>query len=114
MYAIIKAQGKQFKVEKGQVLRLPRMAGDPGSKITFDEVLLTSDGDSIRAGSPTVKGASVTAEVIGETKAEKIYVYRFKRRKNVRRKTGHRAKLTEVRITGIKSGESRSTKSKES
>ena len=114
MYAIIKAQGKQFKVEKGQVVRLPRMAGEPGSKITFDEVLLTSDGDSIRAGTPLIKGASVTAEVVGETKGEKIYAYRFKRRKNVRRKTGHRSKLTEVRITGIKSGESRSAKSKES
>lgn len=114
MYAIIKAQGKQFKVEKGQILRLPRLAGEPGSRITFEEVLLTSDGESVRAGTPTIKGASVTAEVVGETKAEKIYVYRFKRRKNVRRKTGHRAKLTEVRITGIKSGESRSGKSKES
>jgi large subunit ribosomal protein L21 len=114
MYAIIKAQGKQFKVEKGQIVRLPRMEGEPGSKVTFDEVLLTSDGDSIRAGTPLIQGASVTGEVVGETKGEKIYVYRFKRRKNVRRKTGHRAKHTEVRITGIKSGESRSAKSKES
>jgi large subunit ribosomal protein L21 len=114
MYAIIKAQGKQFKVEKGQVLRLPRMTGEPGSKVTFGEVLLTADGDSIHAGTPTVKGASVTGEVVGEVKGEKIYVFRFKRRKNVRRKTGHRSKLTEVKITGIKSGESRSAKSKES
>ena len=67
-------------------------------------ILLTSDGDKITPGSPTVKGASVTAEVLGEVKGEKIYVFRFKRRKNVRRKTGHRAKFTDVRITGVKVG----------
>jgi large subunit ribosomal protein L21 len=113
MYAIIKAQGKQFKVEKGQVVRMPRMAGEPGSKVTFHEVLLTSDGHAVQAGTPILKGASVTGEVVGEVKGEKIYVFRFKRRKNVRRKTGHRSKLTDVRITGIKTGESRSAKSKE-
>jgi len=104
MYAIFKAQGKQFKAEEGQTIRLPRLEAEPGSKITFDEVLLTSDGDKIVAGTPTVKGASVTAEVVGEVKGEKIYVFRFKRRKNVRRKTGHRAKFTDVRITGVKAG----------
>ena len=104
MYAIFKAQGKQFKAEEGQTIRLPRLEAEPGSKITFDEVLLTSDGDKIVTGAPTVKGASVTAEVVGEVKGEKIYVFRFKRRKNVRRKTGHRAKFTDVRITGVKAG----------
>ena len=104
MYAIFKAQGKQFKAEEGQTIRLPRLEAEPGSKITFDEVLLTSDGDKIVTGTPTVKGATVTAEVVGEVKGEKIYVFRFKRRKNVRRKTGHRAKFTDVRITGVKAG----------
>jgi large subunit ribosomal protein L21 len=104
MYAIFRAQGKQFKAEKGQTVRLPRMEAEPGSTITFDEVLLTSDGEKVTAGTPTVKGASVTAEVLGEVKGEKIYVFRFKRRKNIRRKTGHRAKFTDVRITGVKAG----------
>ena len=104
MYAIFRAQGKQFKAETGQTVRLPRMEVEPGSTITFDEVLLTSDGDTIAAGTPLLKGASVTAEVIGQVKGEKIYVFRFKRRKNVRRKTGHRAKFTDVRITGVKAG----------
>jgi len=113
MYAIFQAGGQQFRAEKGKTVRLPRMDAEPGSKITFDEVLLTSDGEKVSAGTPTVKGASVTAEVVGEVKGEKIYVFRFKRRKNVRRKTGHRARFTEVRITGIKSGE-RASKSKES
>ena len=102
MYAIIKAGGKQFKAEKGQTLRLPRMNAEPGSKVSFDEVLLTSDGDKIVAGSPTVKGASVIGEVVGEVKGEKIYVFKFKRRKNYRRKTGHRARFTDVKITGVK------------
>jgi large subunit ribosomal protein L21 len=102
MYAIIKAGGKQFKAEKGKTLRLPRMDAEPGSKVTFDEVLLTSDGDKIVAGAPMVKGASVVGEVVGEVKGEKIYVFKFKRRKNYRRKTGHRAKFTEVKITGVK------------
>jgi large subunit ribosomal protein L21 len=104
MYAIFRAQGKQFRAETGKTVRLPRMEAKPGSTITFGEVLLASDGDKIVAGTPTVKGASVVAEVIGEVKGEKIYVFRFKRRKNVRRKTGHRAKFTDVRITDVKVG----------
>ena len=101
MYAIFRALGKQFRAEKGMTLQLPLMAAEPGSKLTFDEVLLTSDGDTITAGAPLVKGASVTAEVVGMIKADKIYVWKFKRRKNYRRKTGHRQKYTEVRITDV-------------
>ena len=104
MYAIFRALGKQFRAEKGQHLKLPRMDAEPGSKITFNEVLLSSDGKSIRAGTPLVKGAAVTAEVIGEGKEPKIFVFKFKRRKNYRRKTGHRQKFTEVRITDVKVG----------
>jgi len=104
MYAIFRAQGKQFRAEEGKTVRLPRMEVEPGSTITFDEVLLASDGDTISAGTPLVKGAKVTAEVLGEVKGEKIYVFRFKRRKNIRRKTGHRTKFTNVRITGVKVG----------
>ena len=102
MYAIFKAQGKQFKAEKGMTIQLPRMEVEPGATVTFDEVLLTSDGDKIVAGTPTVKGAKVMAEVVGEIKGEKIYVFKFKRRKNYRRKTGHRSKFTQVKITDLK------------
>lgn len=102
MYAIFRAQGKQFKAEQGKTLFLPRMDAETGSTITFDEVLLASDGEKVLAGTPTLKGASVSAEVVGEKKGEKIYVFKFKRRKNYRRKTGHRAKFTEIRITGVK------------
>lgn len=104
MYAIFSALGKQFKAEKGQTLRVPLMKAEPGQKVTFDQVLLSSDGDTVRCGTPTVPGARVEAEVVGTAKGEKIYVFKFKRRKNYRRKTGHRAKFTEVRITDVKVG----------
>ena len=104
MYAIFRALGKQFKAEAGKTLRLPRMDAEPGSTLTFDEVLLASTGEEVLAGTPLLKGATVTAEVLGQVKGEKIYVFKFKRRKNYRRKTGHRAKFTEVRITGMKVG----------
>jgi large subunit ribosomal protein L21 len=104
MYAIFRAAGKQFRAEKGKTLRLPLMSAETGAKVTFDEVLLSSDGQTITAGTPLVKGAKVMAEVVGEGKEPKIYVFKFKRRKNYRRKTGHRQKFTEVRITDVKLG----------
>ena len=103
-YAIFRALGKQFRAEKGKTLKLPLMVAEPGAKITFDEVLLSSDGTTITAGAPLVKGAKVLAEVVGHGKDEKLYVFKFKRRKNYRRKTGHRQKHTEVRITYVKVG----------
>lgn len=104
MYAIFRALGKQFRAEKGQVLRLPRMQEAPGTTVTFDEVLLTSDGQTVQTGAPTVKGATVVAEVLGEAKGEKLYVFKFKRRKGYRRKTGHRQKFTDVRVTDLTVG----------
>jgi large subunit ribosomal protein L21 len=105
MYAIFKALGKQWRAEKGATIRLPLMIEKaPGETLTFDEVLLTSDGSSVTAGTPLVKGAKVSAEVVGHGKHDKIYVFKFKRRKNYRRKTGHRQKFTEVRITDVVMG----------
>ena len=80
------------------------MDAEAGAKVTFDEVLLSSDGETIRAGTPLVSGAKVEAEVVGQGKEPKIYVLNFKRRKNYRRKTGHRQKYTEVRITDVTLG----------
>jgi|SRR5881394_1573948 len=104
MYAIFRAKGKQFRAEKGQTIRLPLMDVAPGAKVTFDEVLLSSDGQAITAGTPLVAGAKVEVEVVGTGKEPKIYVFKFKRRKNYRRKTGHRQKYTEVRVTGVTLG----------
>lgn len=102
MYAIFKALGKQFRAEKGATLQLPYMEEkQPGDALTFDEVLLTSNGDTITAGAPMVSGAKVMAEVVDHGKEKKIYVFKFKRRKNYRRKTGHRQKFTEVKITDV-------------
>jgi large subunit ribosomal protein L21 len=104
MYAIFRASGKQFRAEKGKTIRLPLMDAEAGAKITFDEVLLSSDGQTIKAGTPLVSGAKVVGEVVGVGKEPKIYVFKFKRRKNYRRKTGHRQKYTEVRITNVTLG----------
>ena len=83
---------------------MPLMDGEPGSKITFDQVFLTVDGDKIKTGQPTVKGAEVLGEIVQHVKGEKIYVFKFKRRKNYRRKTGHRQRYTDVKITSLKFG----------
>jgi large subunit ribosomal protein L21 len=104
MYAIFRTHGHQFRARKGEVVRLPRMDAAPGSTVTFDEVLLTSDGTTVRAGTPLVPNASVQAEVVGEAKGVKLSIFKFKRRKNYRRKTGHRQRYTDVRITDVKAG----------
>jgi large subunit ribosomal protein L21 len=104
MYAIFRASGHQFKASKGDLLQVPRMEAEPGSTVTFSEVLLTSDGTTVQAGTPLVANASVEAEVVGEKKGDKIHIFKFKRRKNYRRKTGHRQRYTEVRITEVKAG----------
>ncbi len=83
---------------------MPLMDGEPGSKLTFDQVFLTVDGDKIKTGQPTVKGAKVVGEIVEHGKAPKIYIFKFKRRKNYRRKTGHRQKYTEIKITDLKLG----------
>jgi large subunit ribosomal protein L21 len=103
-YAIFVAVGQQFRAEAGDSLRMPLMDGDPGSKVTFDQVFLTADGEKIQTGQPTVKGAEVSGEIVQHGKGEKIYVFKFKPRKNYRRKTGHRQQYTEVKITNLKLG----------
>lgn len=101
MYAIIRTGGKQFRAEPGKTLRIPSLAVEPGETISFDEVLLSADGEQVRLGAPLVEGAAVTAEVVRHGKGEKIIVFKFKRRKNYARKQGHRQKYTEVRINDI-------------
>jgi large subunit ribosomal protein L21 len=101
MYAVIRTGGKQYRVTEGQTLRVEKLTGKAGDKITFSDVLLVG-GDSPKIGQPFVKGASVAAEIAGEGKGKKIVVFKFKRRKNYRRKTGHRQPFTELKITGIK------------
>jgi large subunit ribosomal protein L21 len=101
-YAIFKAAGQQFKASKGDTIQVPKLEGEPGAKVTFDEVLLSSDGKKTNAGQPTLSGAKVTGEIVRHGKGTKIVVFKFKKRKNYRRKTGHRQQFTELKITGIK------------
>jgi len=101
-YAIFKAAGQQFKASKGDTLQVPKLEGEPGAKVIFDEVLLSSDGKKTNAGQPTVSGAKVTGEIVRHGKGTKIVVFKFKKRKNYRRKTGHRQQFTEIKITGLK------------
>ena len=103
-YAIIRTGGKQFRVEPGKTIRIPSVENAAGDSLTFSEVLLASDGSSVRTGAPTVSGASVTAEVVRHARDKKIVVFKFKRRKNYARKQGHRQGFTEVRINDIKLG----------
>lgn len=101
-YAIFKASGQQFRASVGDTLRVPLLQKKPGSRVTFDEVLLASDGKKIATGKPSVKGAKVTAEVVRHGKGEKLVVFKFKRRKNYRRKNGHRQQYTEIKVTDLK------------
>jgi len=101
-YAIFNAAGQQFKASKGDTIQVPKLEGEPGAKVTFDQVLLSSDGKKISAGQPTVSGAKVTGEIVRHGKGTKIVVFKFKKRKNYRRKTGHRQQFTEIKITDLK------------
>jgi large subunit ribosomal protein L21 len=101
VYAIIESGGKQYRVEPGVIVALERIPGDVGSQVELDRVLLVSDGTTVRVGKPTLSGAKVVSKIVAQTRGEKIDVFKFKKRKKYRRKTGHRQELTEVRIGEI-------------
>ncbi len=101
VYAIIESGGKQYRVEPGAIVALERIPGDVGSQVELDRVLLVSDGTMVKVGKPTLSGAKVISEIVAQTRGEKIDVFKFKRRKKYRRKTGHRQELTKVRIAEI-------------
>jgi len=100
MYAVIKTGGKQYKVAQGDRLRVEKLPASVGDTVTFDEVLLVG-GDAIKIGAPLVAGAKVEAKVIAQEREKKIIVFKFRRRKNYRRKNGHRQPFTALEITGI-------------
>lgn len=101
MYAVFKSGGKQFRAEQGATLHIPTIEAEPGATVTFDDVLLTGDGDNVTVGTPSVSGAKVTAEVLSHEKDKKIIVFKRKRRKGYRKKQGHRQKFTVVRVNEI-------------
>ncbi len=101
MYAVVKIKNQQFRVTPDAKVQVPLMDSEVGSTLTFDEVLMFADGDDVKVGTPTVEGASVAAEVLSHGRSRKIVVFKKKRRKNYRRKNGHRQQYTEIKITGI-------------
>ncbi len=100
MYAVITTGGKQYRVSEGDKLRVEKLAGDVGATVEFGEVLMLG-GDKVAIGKPFVAGAKVVAEIVAQDRAKKIIVFKFRRRKNYRRKNGHRQPYTELKVTGI-------------
>ena len=101
MYAIVQINGIQTKVMPDETLEVPRLKGNPGDKLTFDRVMLVSDGDKIAVGQPFLQGASLAVEVVDHLKGKKLQIFKFKRRHDYRRRRGHRDQLTRIRVTGI-------------
>jgi large subunit ribosomal protein L21 len=102
MYAIIATDGRQYKVAEGQEIQVDlRDEAKEGDKVTFDRVLLVAGNGSVKVGQPVVAGATVTAEVLGQELGDKVYIQKHRRRKNFRRRTGHRQVYTRVRIETI-------------
>ncbi|AZA47989.1 50S ribosomal protein L21 [Chryseobacterium carnipullorum] len=100
MFAIVEIAGLQYKVEQDQKLFVNRLKGEKGDKVSFDKILLTVNG-SITVGAPAVSGITVDAEILDHVKADKVIVFKKKRRKGYQVKNGHRQSLTQIRITGI-------------
>ena len=100
MYAVVRTGGKQYKVAPEQKVRVEKLPGEIGDRIELDEVLLTG-GDSVKIGTPTVEGAKVVGTITDQGRGPKIIVFKLKRRKNYRRKQGHRQDYTEIRVDTI-------------
>jgi large subunit ribosomal protein L21 len=101
MYAIVQTGGKQYKVSEGDTLYIEKLEAEAGTEVNFDQVLLVSKDGNVVVGSPVVAGATVTATVLKNGKAKKILVYKYKSKKNYRRKQGHRQPYTQVQIAKI-------------
>ncbi|MGH7893780.1 MAG: 50S ribosomal protein L21 [Candidatus Binatia bacterium] len=99
-FAVIRTGGKQYRVEPGSVIRIEKLLGDVGTAIEFGEVLLAS-GDAIRIGTPLVEGAKVLGQIVAQGRDRKVLIFKKKRRKNYRRRRGHRQSITTVRVTEI-------------
>jgi large subunit ribosomal protein L21 len=104
MFAVIRTGGKQYKVAKDDVIAVEKLDGEPGMTIELAEVLMVGDGAAVSTGTPLLAGASVSAELVEQRRADKIIVFKKKRRHNYRRKNGHRQHQTVLRITGISAG----------
>ncbi len=102
MYAIVDSGGKQYKVKEGEVLKVEKLAGKVGDSVSFDRILMVSEGDNVNIGTPLLEDVAVSGHIVEQGKAKKIIVFKYKRRKRYRRKQGHRQQFTAVKIDSIK------------
>ena len=103
MYAVVKTGGKQYRVSKGDRVRIEKIPGEVGADVSFDEVLMIGGTEDVKVGTPHVSGASVSARIVKQDRSKKITVFKFKRRQGYKKKQGHRQAYTQVEITGIES-----------
>lgn len=101
MYAIVNIAGQQFKVEKDQYVYVHRLEGKEGATLQFEDVLLVDNGGKISVGAPAVKGASISAKILGHVRGDKVIVFKKKRRKGYQKSNGHRQDFTKIQIEGI-------------
>ena len=102
MYAVIATGGKQYKVTKGETLRVEKLDGDEGDTVKLDRVLMVADGDKVSVGSPVLDKAAVTATIKAQGRGDKVEIVKFRRRKHSRSQAGHRQSFTEIEVTDIK------------
>ena len=105
MYAIVETGGKQYRVAEGDVLKVEKLPAEEGGEVVFDRVLAVDDGNGLQVGQPFVEGCQVKGQVLKQGKSRKITVFKYKPKKNYRRKQGHRQPYSQVRIEKIEAGE---------
>jgi large subunit ribosomal protein L21 len=103
MYAVVKTGGKQYRVSKGDRVKIEKIPGDVGAEVSFDQVLMIGGTDDVKVGTPHVSGATVSARIVKQDRSRKVMVFKFKRRQGYKKKQGHRQAYTQVEITGIES-----------
>lgn len=103
-YAVMETGGKQYRVQQGETLKIERLEGEPGTKVTVDRVLAVSDGAKLSVGTPVLAGASVALEIVGQIRGPKVVSFKKKRRKGFKKTIGHRQNLTTVKVAAIAAG----------
>ena len=101
MYAVVRTGGKQYRVSKGDKLKIEKIPGQAGEDVNFDDILMIGGGEDVKVGTPRIDGATVSARILEQDRSKKIVVFKFKRRKGYKRTQGHRQFYTRVEITGI-------------
>ena len=101
MYAVIKTGGKQYRVAQGDEVKLEKLTGNVGDTVTFEQVLMASDGENVRLGEPCLENSKVVGRIVRQARNRKVVVFKFKRRKGYRKKRGHRQYYTLVKIENI-------------